>query len=112
MCGILGYAGPQVGLERPAFESALELLAHRGPDDDGVFSAPGVLLGHRRLSIIDLSPAGHQPMIDADSGAVVTYNGEIYNYLELREELESRGHRFRSATDTEVLLKAYLEWGA
>jgi len=75
-----------------------------------VCSQRRLLLGHRRLSIIDLSTAGHQPMVDADSGAVVTYNGEIYNYLELRQELESRGHRFRSATDTEVLLKAYLEW--
>jgi asparagine synthase (glutamine-hydrolysing) len=111
MCGILGYAGPRVEQERHAFEAALDLLQHRGPDDRGVFGSDGVLLGHRRLSIIDLSTAGHQPMVDADSGAVVTYNGEIYNYLELRQELESRGHRFRSATDTEVLLKAYLEWG-
>ena len=111
MCGILGYAGPEVEQERHAFEAALDLLAHRGPDDRGVFGSDGVLLGHRRLSIIDLSTAGHQPMVDDDSGAVVTYNGEIYNYLELRGELESLGHRFSSATDTEVLLKAYLEWG-
>src|SRR5262245_26032863 len=104
MCGILGYAGPQVEQERHVFELALDLLAHRGPDDHGVFSSAGVLLGHRRLSIIDLSAAGHQPMVDTGSGAVVTYNGEIYNYLELRQDLESRGHRFRSASDTEVLL--------
>ena len=112
MCGILGYAGPQVQQQRLAFDAALDLLAHRGPDDRGVFADDGVLLGHRRLSIIDLSVAGHQPMVDDQTGAVVTYNGEIYNYLELRGELEALGHRFRSATDTEVLLKAYLQWGA
>jgi asparagine synthase (glutamine-hydrolysing) len=77
-----------------------------------VSEAPGVLFGHRRLSIIDLSPAGHQPMTDPDTGNWITFNGEIYNYLELRQELEGIGQVFRTRTDTEVILKAYAVWGA
>lgn len=84
------------------------LLAHRGPDDQGIWIDGGVGLAHRRLSILDLSPRGHQPMVDR---VVLTYNGEIFNYRELRAELEGRGHAFRSQGDTEVLLRAYLEWG-
>lgn len=91
----------------------LPRLAHRGPDDAGMFSSPdgSVALGHRRLSIIDLSDASHQPMVDAASGVVLAYNGEIYNFRELRASLISAGHAFSSAGDTEVLLRAYLEWG-
>ena len=112
MCGIVGWIGPNLAPQRAAFEAAVELLAHRGPDDAGVWQDSGVHIGHRRLSIIDLSPAGHQPMTHPGTGAVITYNGEIYNYLELRRELEALGHRFVSESDTEVLLAAYLQWGA
>lgn len=88
-------------------------MAHRGPDNAGVWqSADGtVALGSRRLAIIDLSPAAHQPMLDETGALVIVYNGEIYNYLELRTELERRGYGFRSHSDTEVLLAAYKEWG-
>lgn len=90
-----------------------ERIVHRGPDDEGRFvdASCGVALAHRRLSIIDLSDASHQPMIDRESGVVLAYNGEIYNFRELRATLEAAGHAFRSAGDTEVLLRAYLEWG-
>jgi asparagine synthase (glutamine-hydrolysing) len=88
-------------------------MAHRGPDDAGVWwSADGrVGLGHRRLSIIDLSPAGHQPMQDVTGSLTIVFNGEIYNYRDLQQELISKGHTFRSHSDTEVILAAYLEWG-
>ncbi len=88
-------------------------LAHRGPDDDGCWEAAdgSVALAHRRLSIIDLSPLGRNPM-SWDGGRLwITFNGEIYNYRELRTELEGAGHRFRTQTDTEVLLAAYDQWG-
>ena len=111
MCGILGLAGEAALKYRTRFDVALDLLQHRGPDDRGVHEEPGVIMGHRRLSILDLSSAGHQPMVDQASGAVVVFNGEIYNYVELRTELEAKGHAFKSRTDTEVLLRAYLTWG-
>jgi asparagine synthase (glutamine-hydrolysing) len=90
-----------------------DALAHRGPDDSGVWvsSECGLALGHRRLSILDLSPAGHQPMQSATGRYVVAYNGEIYNYGALRDELGLRGHSFRGRSDTEVLLAAVEEWG-
>jgi asparagine synthase (glutamine-hydrolysing) len=113
MCGIAGI----LDLERTAASSEalvgamLELIAHRGPDDAGVLVDGPCVLGHRRLSIIDLSPAGHQPMASADGRLWITYNGEVYNYLELRAALEELGRTFRTETDTEVLLQAYEEWG-
>ena len=111
MCGILGWFGQGV-LDRAAqFDCALDLLAHRGPNGRGVFFAPGVLLGHRRLSILDLSSAGQQPMVDAATGATLVFNGEIYNHIELRIELEKLGHLFVGNSDTEVLLHALVEWG-
>jgi asparagine synthase (glutamine-hydrolysing) len=88
-----------------------DLIAHRGPDGEGVWTNGPIGFGHRRLAIIDLSPAGRQPMTNADGDLVVTFNGEIYNFLDLRRDLESRGHRFRSRTDTEVIIAAYREWG-
>ena len=111
MCGILGAIGPFPGSSTDLFRHALSKIAHRGPDAEGIWRCNDVVLGHRRLSIIDLSENGNQPMVDAESGLVIVFNGEIYNYLELREQLEAKGHRFVSKTDTEVLLKGYKEWG-
>jgi asparagine synthase (glutamine-hydrolysing) len=91
-----------------------DIQAHRGPDDRGVqwFAERRCGLAHRRLSILDLSPAGHQPMANARGNRWITFNGEIYNYLELRVELQAKGHRFHSNSDTEVILAAYDEWGS
>ena len=116
MCGIAGIAGHVTANEpddRVRVRHMVAALAHRGPDDDGVFIAPGgdVVLGHRRLSIIDTSPGGHQPMVHQDSGLVVTYNGELYNYRALRDELAGAGQRFHTDSDTEVLLAAWAVWG-
>src|SRR5438034_3675127 len=86
-------------------------LDHRGPDGPGSFAAEGVALGFRRLAIIDLSDAGLQPFASEDGALQLVHNGEVYNYRELRTELEAKGRRFRSATDTEVILAAYEEWG-
>src|SRR5437773_2726426 len=88
-----------------------EAQAHRGPDGVGYYHDHRAALGHRRLSIIDLSPAGAQPMSNEDRSVSVTYNGEIYNHRELREELVAHGHRFESRTDTEVVVHGYEEWG-
>jgi asparagine synthase (glutamine-hydrolysing) len=110
MCGIAGYAG----LHRPDLLGAMcAAMVHRGPDDAGVWSdADGeVGLGHRRLSIIDLSPAGHQPMSNRDGSVWISYNGEIYNFEEHRERLAASGYPFRSRSDTEVLLALYDEQG-
>jgi asparagine synthase (glutamine-hydrolysing) len=115
MCGITGYVGPpgRVAEMAEIVTRMAVTLAHRGPDDSGCWVDPavGVALGHRRLSIVDLSPEGHQPMHSASGRYVIVFNGEIYNFLELRAELESRGHRFRGHSDTEVMLAAFEEWG-
>lgn len=110
MCGIAGIIG---WADKAAVERMTDLLAHRGPDDAGVvvFNDHRVTLGHRRLSIIDLSEAGHQPMGNIAGDVWVTFNGEIYNYQEVRNELIRRGYPFRSSSDTEVLLAAYHCWG-
>jgi asparagine synthase (glutamine-hydrolysing) len=114
MCGIVGFK------EKHAFETLAEDLPHavsrlimRGPDDSGLFfdQGAGIGLGHRRLSVIDLSSAGRQPMTNDEDGVCIVYNGEIYNFLEIRRELESHGHPFKTQTDTEVVLKAYIQWG-
>ncbi len=88
-------------------------LKHGGPDDEGIFSdeKSGLVFGHRRLSIIDLSRNGHQPMADLQQKVWITFNGEIYNYLELKEQLIALGAKFHSNTDTEVIISAYLHWG-
>jgi asparagine synthase (glutamine-hydrolysing) len=111
MCGICGYVGEDHPEWLPAM---LDAIAHRGPDYEGVWSdaIERVGLGHRRLSILDLSPAGRQPMSNEDKTVWVTFNGEIYNFGELREKLISRGHRFQSHSDTEVLVHLYEERGA
>lgn len=111
MCGILAIIGNILPVSLGQVDRALDTLAHRGPDDRGVWHVPGAWLGHRRLSIIDTSSAGHQPMVDQATGVALTFNGEIYNYIELREELEALGHHFQSRSDTEVLLMSYLAWG-
>ena len=85
--------------------------AHRGPDDSGTYFAGPIGLGHRRLSILDLSPLGHQPMVSSDGRLVIVFNGEIFNYLELRTELAALGHRFHTGSDTEVILASYSQWG-
>lgn len=111
ICGIVGRADAEL------MKLMLARIAHRGPDDEGIYldeasSGEGVGLGHRRLSIIDLSPAGHEPMSDQSGQLWLTYNGEVYNFRQLRGELERLGYRFRSNTDAEVILYAYMEWGA
>lgn len=113
MCGIAGRVNFKTGapVDPALVHGMCDLIAHRGPDGSGIWVDGPVGLGHRRLAIIDLSPAGRQPMSDASGQVWVTFNGEIYNFLELRQELESRGHHFRSRTDTEVLIAAYLEFG-
>lgn len=112
MCGICGIFRPdrQIIDARRAL-AMRDIMIPRGPDDCGLVEGPGYVLGHRRLSIIDLSPAGHQPMFGADGRSVVVFNGEIYNYRELRKELEPQGFAFRSSSDTEVLLAGYAAWG-
>lgn len=115
MCGIAGFlvdGWPDERLRRTSAQMA-DRLVHRGPDDHGVWvdSAAGVAMGHRRLSILDLSSAGHQPMVSASGRYVVVFNGEIYNFADLRAELEARGLRFRGASDTEVLITAIDRWG-
>ncbi|MBI4370188.1 MAG: asparagine synthase (glutamine-hydrolyzing) [Elusimicrobia bacterium] len=112
MCGIVAIWSVKKPLDLEELRSYLPLIQHRGPDDqDAVLITPRLGFGHTRLSIIDLSPRGRQPKRDPQTGVIVTYNGEIYNYVELRRELEARGHRFESTSDTEVLLKAYVQWG-
>jgi len=112
MCGIVGMVS-EVPIEPADLVRARDALAHRGPDGAGIWldAERRVGLAHRRLSILDLSSAGDQPMTTAEGTLWVTYNGEMYNFLELRAELEALGHPFRSRTDTEVVLRAYLQWG-
>src|SRR5512146_3013748 len=112
MCGIAGILHLDGAPASPVILKRMtEAIAHRGPDGEGQYVEGPVGLGHRRLAIIDLSPAGHQPMVTRDGRYVLTYNGEIYNFQELRTELESLRYLFRSRTDSEVLLYAFAEWG-
>src|SRR5207244_2311439 len=113
VCGIAGLISQHRVPDRQPLTAGCDAMAHRGPDDSGEWwSQDGrVGLGHRRLSIIDLSPGGHQPMVDPSGRLVVVFNGEIYNFQSLRSQLEGLGHVFRSASDTEVILAAYRQWG-
>jgi asparagine synthase (glutamine-hydrolysing) len=113
MCGIAGFVVEPEAADPSDLEAMCTTLAHRGPDDADarVWPDHGVGLGHRRLSIIDLSPSGRNPMPNEDETVWVVHNGEIYNYRELRRELEAAGHRFRSDSDTEVIVHGYEEWG-
>ena len=114
MCGINGiYSFNEAGrFNSINHAQATASLQHRGPDDQGQYIREHISLGHRRLSIIDLSEHGHQPMSDATDQYVIVFNGEIYNYQSLKKDLENRGHRFHSQTDTEVLLNSYIAWGS
>src|SRR5258705_10357130 len=115
MCGIYGYVTQRGKIKREVMQRMGRALAHRGPDDEGEMTensnAACVGLGHKRLSIIDLSAAGKQPMANEDESVWLTLNGEIYNYRKLREELENKGHRFKSHSDSEVVLHLYEEGG-
>ena len=110
MCGILGFIGPR-SFDVGGFGRALDVMKNRGPDNRGVYEEHECLLGHRRLAILDLSPAGHQPMVSPDGRYVIVYNGEVYNFLELRRELEAEGAAFTTRTDTEVILALYAKEG-
>jgi asparagine synthase (glutamine-hydrolysing) len=113
MCGIAGIFNLNGEPVSPVqLRRMTDVIAHRGPDGEGFFTEGSIGLGHRRLAIIDLSPAGHQPMATSDGRYIITYNGEVYNFQELRIQLESQGYHFRSRTDTEVILYAYAHWGA
>jgi asparagine synthase (glutamine-hydrolysing) len=118
MCGIFGIIGFNVGVPSGVLQRATQSLVHRGPDDggtvilrDSVDPSIEIGLGNRRLAILDLSPLGHQPMHDPESGNYIVYNGEIYNFREIRARLLGLGFHFRSGSDTEVILKAYAHWG-
>lgn len=117
MCGISGFwdTSRQTSNEKMQriVQQMSDRLLHRGPDDGGgwVDEIAGIALGHRRLAIVDLSPEGHQPMVSADGRYLIAFNGEIYNFLELRRQLEQLGHRFRGHSDTEVMLASFSQWG-
>src|SRR3982751_5191306 len=112
MCGIVGIASTNAVRDGAWLAAGRDAMSHRGPDDAGEWwSDDGrVGLAHRRLAVIDLSSAGHQPMLDASGSLGLVFNGEIYNFAELREDLLAKGHVFRSHSDTEVILAAYREW--
>jgi asparagine synthase (glutamine-hydrolysing) len=112
MCRIVGRVSKEYNVDfGDGLKSMLTSVAHGGPDDEGTYFDRGVALGHRRLSIIDLSKAGHQPMKTESSDIIISFNGEIYNYIEIRKELEQEGFPFRTKSDTEVILVAYQRWG-
>ncbi len=117
MCGITGFIDPTAQINSDSLQAIVErmtrTLRHRGPDDSGswVDASAGIALGHQRLAILDLSPEGHQPMISANGRYVLVFNGEIYNFLELRQELQRLGYLFRGHSDTEVMLASFCQWG-
>ncbi|MBF0631414.1 MAG: asparagine synthase (glutamine-hydrolyzing) [Magnetococcales bacterium] len=114
MCGIVGWFDPEhtdkVG-SRSRMEAMVAAISHRGPDASALHVEPGLFLGHARLAVLDLSSAGKQPMSSADGNLVISYNGEVYNFRELRRQLEHFGHGFHTGTDTEVILASWKEWG-
>ena len=111
MCGICGVIGAEPAERAEAVaRRMMAAMRHRGPDDEGLLAAPGATLGMRRLSIIDIA-GGQQPQFNEDGTVAVVFNGEIYNFRDLRQELESKGHVFRTRSDTEAIVHAYEEWG-
>ncbi|MEM4397846.1 MAG: asparagine synthetase B, partial [Candidatus Woesearchaeota archaeon] len=117
MCGIAGIIYKNNNFDKTIKKKEIKILtdaiAHRGPDGEGFYFENNFALGHRRLAIIDLSEAGHQPMVYRGQKGeyVIVYNGEIYNYIEIKEELKKEGYIFNSHTDTEVILASYDRWG-
>jgi len=111
MCGIAGYVDFQTPVDEPTLQRMERVLEHRGPDEGKVWTDGTCGFAHRRLRIIDLSPSAAQPMSNEDGRLWIVFNGEIYNFRHLREELLKLGHRFRSRSDTEVLLHGYESWG-
>ncbi|HAC66282.1 MAG TPA: asparagine synthase (glutamine-hydrolyzing) [Cyanothece sp. UBA12306] len=117
MCGITGFWNPLQHFNQDQLKAIAKQMSqtmfHRGPDDDGTWTdaEAGIALGHRRLSILDLSPEGHQPMLSADGRYVMAFNGEIYNFLDLQKQLKQKGHHFRGHSDTEVMLASFSQWG-
>jgi asparagine synthase (glutamine-hydrolysing) len=109
ICGVLNFDGSKVS--SALLKKMTDSIAHRGPDGEGWYQSKGLGFGHRRLAIVDLSPLGHQPMVTQDNRYALTYNGEIYNFREIRAELIDKGHSFLSQTDSEVVLRAWVEWG-
>src|SRR5262245_54833921 len=109
MCGIYGRLDP-AGITASVCNAATDALRHRGPDERGTWHGSSAFLGMRRLSIIDLA-GGQQPIWNEDETRCIVFNGELYNFLDLRPQLEARGHVFRTQSDTEVILHAYEEWG-
>src|SRR4029453_15768206 len=110
ICGIL-YTDSERNVDQNLLHSMNDSIKHRGPDDSGVYINRNVGLGFRRLAIIDLSPAGHQPMSNEDGTVWIIFNGEIYNHLELREQLLKKGHTYRSRTDSETIIHLWEEEG-
>lgn len=110
MCGFVGFSG-KIDSQKTVLDTMLERIVHRGPDMGGTYCTEDIALGFRRLSILDLSEAGAQPMMNEDKSVVVVFNGEIYNFMDLRKDLESRGHTFHCGADTEVLIHGYEEYG-
>ena len=113
MCGFSGEISFRREVNRKSLELSSDVIRHRGPDNKGYWFSENNRIGfaHRRLSIIDLSLAAHQPMLDEANKLVIVFNGEIYNYKELRSKLISKGYQFETSSDTEVILKSYQEWG-
>jgi len=112
MCGLCGFVSRKtLPKGRATLEKMLQAIRHRGPDSTDIRVEPDAGMAFARLAIIDLTPSGNQPMFDQDEQRCITFNGEIFNYLEIRAELEAKGHVFRSSSDTEVALRAYIEWG-
>jgi len=113
MCGIIGYYHYNTDrkISHEIFDRAVDLMVHRGPDGKGLYQKDEIGLGHRRLSILDLSDRASQPMFSADKKIVIVYNGEIYNFLSIKRKLKKKGVEFKSTSDTEVILQSYIEWG-
>jgi len=113
MCGILGIKSTVGAVDQNKLHVMRDTMPYRGPDSVGLWfdDEEKIGLAHLRLSILDPTPAGHQPRVEAAHNCVISYNGEVYNYLEIRTELETKGYTFETGSDTEVVLKAYLEYG-